>query len=160
MSRDGALVMHAMLLHAPSTPLVWTELPDRRPGPGEIRVRVLACGVCRTDPHAVDGNLRHPRLPLIPDHEIVGRVDAIGTGVMELCIGQRASPPWLGHTCGRCDYCDTGHENLCNAPSLTGYTCDGGYATSAVADARFAFPLGKDGDPASIVPLLCAGFIG
>ncbi len=152
--------MHAMLLARPGEPLKWTELPDPAPGPGEIRVRVLACGVCRTDLHVVDGELPHPRLPIIPGHEIVGRIDALGQGVTNLKIGERVGIPWLGHTCGICPYCVAGRENLCDTPLFTGYTRNGGYATSAVADARYAFALGEEGEDAAFAPLLCAGLIG
>lgn len=152
--------MHAMILNAIGTPLVWTELPDRMPGPGEIRVKVSACGVCRTDLHVVDGELPDPHVPIIPGHEIVGRIDALGEGVTGLAIGERVGIPWLGHTCGVCPYCRSDHENLCDAPRFTGYTRDGGYATAVVADARFAFPLGEAGDDVSLAPLLCAGLIG
>lgn len=152
--------MHAMLLHRIGAPLVWTELPDRDPGPGEIRVRVLACGVCRTDLHVVDGELPDPVLPIIPGHEIVGRIEALGPGVAGLALGQRVGIPWLGHACGACPYCRDGRENLCDAPGFTGYTRDGGYATAAIADARFAFPLGEAGEDVALAPLLCAGLIG
>ncbi|MDR5651053.1 zinc-dependent alcohol dehydrogenase family protein [Ruixingdingia sedimenti] len=152
--------MHAMVLNATGAPLVWTELPDRAPGPGEIRVRVLACGVCRTDLHVVDGELPRPLLPVIPGHEIVGRIDRIGPGVTGLRIGERVGIPWLGRTCGCCRYCAGGQENLCDAPLFTGFTRDGGYATAAIADARFAFPLGEEGDDVALAPLLCAGLIG
>ncbi|WJS83857.1 zinc-dependent alcohol dehydrogenase family protein [Paracoccus sp. TOH] len=152
--------MHAMVLEQIGTPLVWTELPDRRPGPGEIRVRVSACGVCRTDLHVVDGELRDRHLPVVPGHEIVGRVDALGPGVTGLRPGERVGIPWLGHTCGACPYCRAGQENLCDAPQFTGHTRDGGYATAAIADARFAFPLGEAGEDVALAPLLCAGLIG
>jgi propanol-preferring alcohol dehydrogenase len=152
--------MHAMLLRKLKSPLEWTELPDRQPGPDEIRVRVLACGVCRTDLHVVDGELPNPTLPIIPGHEIVGRIDAMGTRVKDLQIGERVGIPWLGHTDGSCPYCLMQRENLCDNPLFTGFTRDGGYATAAVADARFAFPLGEAGSDISIAPLLCAGLIG
>jgi propanol-preferring alcohol dehydrogenase len=152
--------MHAMVLRALKTPLEWTELPDRQPGPGEIRVNVLACGVCRTDLHVVDGELPNPKLPIIPGHEIVGRIDAVGTGVGTLKIGERVGIPWLGHTDGNCPYCLMQRENLCDHPKFTGFTRDGGYATAAIADARFAFPLGEAGEDVAIAPLLCAGLIG
>ena len=156
--------MHAMVLKQVGTPLEWTELPDRQPGPGEIRVKVAACGVCRTDLHVVDGELPHPQVPIIPGHEIVGRIDAVGQGVEGLVIGQRVGIPWLGHTCGVCPYCKVQRENLCDRPLFTGYTRDGGFATAAVADARFAFPLGEplgeEGSDESLAPLLCAGLIG
>lgn len=152
--------MHAMILNKVGQPLAWTKLPDRQPGAGEIRVQVNACGVCRTDLHVVDGDLSHPQLPIIPGHEIVGRIDAIGSEVTGLHLGERVGIPWLGHTCGICPYCITQRENLCDAPLFTGYTRDGGYATATVADARFAFPLGEQGSDASLAPLLCAGLIG
>ncbi len=152
--------MHAMVLNALHTPLVWTELPDRQPGSGQIRVKVAACGVCRTDLHVVDGDLPHPQVPIIPGHEIVGHIDALGSGVADLKLGQRVGIPWLGHTCGVCPYCKMQQENLCDHPIFTGYTRDGGFATATVADARFAFPLGDTGSDASMAPLLCAGLIG
>jgi propanol-preferring alcohol dehydrogenase len=152
--------MHAMVLTQLSRPLQWMELPDRQPGPGEIRVQVAACGVCRTDLHVVDGELPQPQVPTIPGHEIVGRIDAIGQGVAGLALGQRVGIPWLGHTCGACPFCSMQRENLCDHPLFTGYTRDGGFATAAVADARFAFPLGEQGSDASLAPLLCAGLIG
>ena len=152
--------MQAMVLKQLHTPLEWTELPDRQPGQGEIRVKVGACGVCRTDLHVVDGELPHPHLPIIPGHEIVGRIDAIGSGVEGLAMGQRVGIPWLGHTCGVCPYCKMQRENLCDRPLFTGFTRDGGFATATVADARFAFPLGEQGSDESLAPLLCAGLIG
>jgi propanol-preferring alcohol dehydrogenase len=152
--------MHAMVLNQLKTPLVWLELPDRLPGRNEIRVKVLACGVCRTDLHVVDGDLPNPKLPIIPGHEIVGRIDAVGAGVEHLHVGERVGIPWLGHTDGNCPYCRMQRENLCDHPLFTGFTRDGGYATAAVADARFAFPLGEVGSDIELAPLLCAGLIG
>jgi propanol-preferring alcohol dehydrogenase len=152
--------MRAMVLDRIGTDLEWRELPDREPGPGEIRVKVAACAVCRTDLHVVDGELPDPRLPIIPGHEIVGRVDALGPGVTDLRLGARVGIPWLGGTCGACPYCRDGRENLCDHPVFTGYTRDGGFATAAVADARYAFPLGEAGDDVALAPLLCAGLIG
>ncbi len=152
--------MQAMVLNKIGGPLQWTELPDRQPGPCQIRVRVTACGVCRTDLHVLDGELPDPHFPIIPGHEIVGRIDAIGTGVPELEIGERVGIPWLGHTCGVCSYCIEHRENLCDHPLFTGFTRDGGFATATIADARFAFPLGEVGDDAALAPLLCAGLIG
>jgi propanol-preferring alcohol dehydrogenase len=152
--------MRAMVLNHAKTPLVWTELPDRQPGPGEVRVKVLACGVCRTDLHVFDGELPDAKSPIIPGHEIVGRIDAIGPGVTDVKLGERVGIPWLGHTCGVCPYCKAHRENLCDAPLFTGYTRDGGFATAVVADARFAFPLGEAGSDVSLAPLLCAGLIG
>jgi len=121
---------------------------------------VAACGVCRTDLHVVDGELPDPLVPIIPGHEIVGRIDAIGPGVEGLIMGERVGIPWLGHTCGVCPYCRMHRENLCDHPVFTGYTRDGGFATATIADARFAFPLGEVGDDVSLAPLLCAGLIG
>lgn len=152
--------MNAMMLNKIGAPLEWMELPDRQPGAGEIRVTVSACGVCRTDLHVVDGELPDPKLPIIPGHEIVGRIDAIGTGVEGLSIGERVGIPWLGHTCGVCPYCAGNRENLCDHPIFTGFTRDGGFATATIADARFAFPLGETGNDVALAPLLCAGLIG
>ncbi|WP_375293513.1 alcohol dehydrogenase catalytic domain-containing protein [Novosphingobium sp. G106] len=152
--------MQAMVLKELGRPLVWTDLPDRSPGPGEIRVKVSACAVCRTDLHVVDGDLPNPVLPVIPGHEIVGRIDALGEGVEGLQLGERVGIPWLGHSCGACSYCAAGRENLCDHPLFTGFTRDGGFATAAIADARYAFPLGENGDDVSLAPLLCAGLIG
>jgi propanol-preferring alcohol dehydrogenase len=152
--------MQAMTLKSLGSALEWTDLPDRQPGAGEIRVKISACGVCRTDLHLVDGELPNPKLPVIPGHEIVGRVDALGSGVEGLRLGERVGIPWLGHTCGVCGPCAEGRENLCDRPLFTGYTRDGGFATATIADARFAFPLGEVGDDVSLAPLLCAGLIG
>jgi propanol-preferring alcohol dehydrogenase len=152
--------MHAMVLKQVGGPLEWTELPEREPGAGEIRVRIGACGVCRTDLHVFDGELPEQRLPIVPGHEIVGRVDALGAGVEGLRIGERVGVPWLGHTCGHCPYCLGAQENLCDQPQFTGYTRDGGFASATIADARFAFPLGEQGSDQSLAPLLCAGLIG
>ena len=133
--------MKAMVLHAIGAPLVLEQRPDPEPAAGEIRVRVEACAVCRTDLHVVDGDLPNPVLPIVPGHEIVGI-------------------PWLGHTCGHCPYCASGQENLCDAPEFTGFTRDGGFASHVVADAAFAFPLDGFDDPVAAAPLLCAGLIG
>jgi propanol-preferring alcohol dehydrogenase len=152
--------MKAMVLKKLKTALEWTDLTDREPGPGEIRVKVSACGVCRTDLHVVDGELPNPHIPIIPGHQIVGRIDAVGAGVEDLRMGERVGIPWLGHTCGICPYCVMHRENLCDHPLFTGFTRDGGYATATIADARFAFPLGEAGSDVSLAPLLCAGLIG
>jgi propanol-preferring alcohol dehydrogenase len=149
-----------MLLERTGEPLQLRELPEPQPGPGELRLKVLACGVCRTDLHVVDGELPAAPLPIIPGHEIVGRVDALGEGVSGFELGQRVGIPWLGHTCGSCSYCQHAEENLCDAPQFTGYTRPGGYAEKVVADARFAFALGEQGDDVALAPLLCAGLIG
>jgi propanol-preferring alcohol dehydrogenase len=157
---SGEFTVHAMVLNQLTRPLEWTELPDRQPKAGEIRVKILACGVCRTDLHVLDGELPPAPLPIIPGHEIVGRIDALGAGVTDLKFGERVGIPWLGHTCGVCRYCAMNRENLCDQPLFTGYTRDGGYATAAIADARFAFPLGEVGTDVALAPLLCAGLIG
>jgi propanol-preferring alcohol dehydrogenase len=152
--------MQAMVLHAARTPLLLGELPDPQPNPGEVRVKVEACAVCRTDLHIIDGELPDPKLPIIPGHEIVGIVEALGEGITTLAPGERVGVPWLGHTCGHCRYCVSGHENLCDDPLFTGYTRDGGFATHVVADAAFAFKLDGFSDPVATAPLLCAGLIG
>ena len=152
--------MKAMVLTRPGEPLRLTELDDPRPGPGEARLRVLACGVCRTDLHIVDAELTQPRLPLIPGHEIVGEVDELGPGVISLAVGTRVGVGWLGRACHRCGYCLADRENLCDAPDFTGYTRNGGYASHVVVDADYAYPLGDVGEDAAMAPLLCSGLIG
>jgi propanol-preferring alcohol dehydrogenase len=152
--------MRAMVLERLGAPLAFVERPDPRPADGEVRVRVAACGVCRTDLHVVDGELSNPKLPLVPGHEIVGRIDMVGERVAALEVGRRVGVPWLGQTCGLCQYCCSGRENLCDRPLFTGYTRDGGYATHVIADARYVFPLPELGDDAATAPLLCAGLIG
>jgi propanol-preferring alcohol dehydrogenase len=153
--------MQAMVLHRCGEPLRLEQRPDPVPGPGEVRLRVLACAVCRTDLHVVDGELPSPRLPLVPGHEIVGEVEALGPGAANLALGQRVGVPWLAHTCGHCRYCGGGRENLCDAPLFTGYTRDGGFATHVVADAAFCLPLAPLAlDAVHVAPLLCAGLIG
>jgi len=152
--------LKAMVLSAVGRPLSLEIRPDPVPGHGEVRVRVEACAVCRTDLHVVDGDLAKPQLPLIPGHEIVGIVDAIGEGVAGLAIGRRVGIPWLGHTCGQCIYCRTAEENLCDRPVFTGYTRDGGFASHALADAAYTFPLDGYDDPVATAPLMCAGLIG
>jgi alcohol dehydrogenase, propanol-preferring len=152
--------MRAMQLRQPHSPLVPVELPDREPARDEILIDVRACGVCRTDLHVVDGELDRASLPVVPGHEIVGRVAALGREVSGLEIGERVGVGWLGSTDGTCPYCLMGRENLCDRPLFTGYTRDGGYAGAVLADARFAFPLGEQGSDASLAPLMCAGLIG
>ena len=149
-----------MVLERPGAPLRLLELSDRRPMAGEVSIRVAACGVCRTDLHVIDGELPNPKLPIVPGHEIVGRIDMIGAGVSALAVGQRVGVPWLGRTCGECRYCRNGSENLCDRPLFTGYTRDGGYATQTIADARYVFALPAQGDDVATAPLLCAGLIG
>ena len=152
--------MKAMVLTKPGAALQFQDLADPIPGSNEIRIRVSACGVCRTDLHVVDGELPDIKYPIVPGHEVVGRVEALGPDVSGLKLGDRVGVPWLGHTCGACIYCRNGRENLCDSPLFTGYTRDGGFATHLVADARYAFPLGEAGDDVSTAPLLCAGLIG
>ncbi len=152
--------MQAMVLKKLGSALECTDLADRQPGPGEIRVKVAACGVCRTDLHVVDGELPNPKVPIIPGHEIVGRIDAIGAKVEGMTLGERVGIAWLGHTCRVCPYCVGGQENLCDQPLFTGYTRDGGFATAVITDARYAFPLGEAGSDVALAPLLCAGLIG
>ena len=152
--------MKAMLLENIGGPLRFVERADPVPGSGELRVRMDACAICRTDLHVIDGDLPNPALPLIPGHEIVGVVDSVGEGVERSRMGQRVGVPWLGHTCGACPYCRQGAENLCDRPQFTGYTRDGGFATHAIASADFAFEMDMAGDPVSQAPLLCAGLIG
>lgn len=152
--------MRAMVLKKPGQALLLASWPTPRPGPGEVLLQVEACGVCRTDLHLVDGDLPEPRLPVIPGHEIVGRVVALGAGVSGLAPGQRVGVPWLGWTCGHCSFCQGHQENLCDAARFTGYQIHGGYAEYSVADARYCFPLPDDANPAAQAPLLCAGLIG
>ena len=152
--------MKAMVLRAVGKPLSLEERPDLNPGAGQIRVRVEACAVCRTDLHVIDGELPNLKLPLVPGHEIVGIVDAVGRGVEIAALGTRVGIPWLGHTCGQCGYCLSGRENLCDRPIFTGYTRDGGFAAQVIADAAYAFPLAEFRDPVAAAPLLCAGLIG
>jgi propanol-preferring alcohol dehydrogenase len=149
-----------MVLEGTGRPLELHERPDPVPAPGEIRVVVAACGVCRTDLHVIDGELANIRLPIIPGHEIVGRIDQLGAGVAGLAIGQRVGVPWLGSACGVCPYCRSARENLCDRPEFTGYTRDGGFATHALADARFVVPLDDATSDVEEAPLLCAGLIG
>ena len=153
-------LMRAMVLDRPGLPLTMRERETPAPGRGEVLVQIAACGVCRTDLHVVDGELARPKLPIVPGHEIVGRVAAIGEGVTGFALGERIGVPWLGWTCGTCPYCRTERENLCDTPLFTGYTRDGGYATHTVADARYCFPLPEGLGDAEAAPLLCAGLIG
>src|SRR5580700_7989874 len=152
--------MRAMVLEQTRTPLIMRERPTPRPAQGEILVEIAACGVCRTDLHVVDGELPNPKLPIVPGHEVVGRIAAIGSGVAGFAASDRVGVPWLGFTCGVCAYCSAGQENLCDRPLFTGYTRDGGYATHTIADARYCFPLPQSMDDAEAAPLLCAGLIG
>jgi len=155
--------MQAMVLHTPtpaeSSPLRAEERPLPVPGPTEVRVRVERCGVCRTDLHVVEGDLPPLRPSVVPGHEVVGRVDAVGGEIQELAVGDRVGVPWLRSTCGRCEYCRSGRENLCPHKSFTGYTEDGGYAEALTVGEGYAFRL-PEGDPAPLAPLLCAGIVG
>ena len=152
--------MQAMILERPGEKLKLVERPIPQPARGQILVRVLACGVCRTDLHVVDGDLKEPRLPIVPGHEIVGRVARLGHGTTGFRIGDRVGIPWLGKTCGHCRYCARGQENLCDAAQFTGYQIDGGYADYAIADASYCFPLPASYSDIEVAPLLCAGLIG
>jgi propanol-preferring alcohol dehydrogenase len=149
-----------MRLHSAGQSLAADDLPTPQPGAGQLLVKISACAVCRTDLHVVDGELTEPKLPLVPGHEIVGRVEEIGEGVEGFRVGDRVGIPWLGWTCGECEYCLSGRENLCERGRFTGYTIDGGYAEFTVADARFAFQIPDAFDDVSAAPLLCAGLIG
>ena len=152
--------MRAMVLDSPGSALRLAEWPQPVPGPGEVLLKVEACGVCRTDLHLVDGELPDPVLPVIPGHEIVGRVAVVGEGVSGFSVGRRVGVPWLGWTCGACEYCRSGQENLCDAARFTGYTLQGGYAEYTLANPRFCFPLPESQQAAELAPLLCAGLIG
>jgi propanol-preferring alcohol dehydrogenase len=152
--------MRAMVVDRPGQPLRLVELARGTPGSGQLLVRVAACGVCRTDLHVADGDLPPHRSPIVPGHEIVGRVEAVGAGVEGVAAGSRVGVPWLGWTCGRCGYCTSGRENLCDDARFTGYDLDGGYAEYAVADARYCFALPERYGDAEAAPLLCAGLIG
>lgn len=151
---------HVMQLDAPGEPLRLVERALPQPGPDQVLVRVGACGVCRTDLHVVDGELPDLRLPIVPGHEIVGRVAALGAEVRGLQLGQRVGVPWLAETCGTCPHCRAGRENLCDQARFHGYQVDGGYADYVLADARYCFPLPEAGDDAALAPLLCAGLVG
>ena len=157
---DLERTMHAMLLERPGTALRPVTLPRPEPGPGQVRVRVGACAVCRTDLHVVDGELTRPKLPLVPGHEIAGTVEALGPGAGRFRPGARVGVPWLGWTCGECAYCRSGRENLCERARFTGYTLDGGYAECAIADERFCFALPPAFNDVTAAPLMCAGLIG
>lgn len=153
-------MMKAMVLEAPGTPLVMRERPIPEPGAGQVLIAVHACGVCRTDLHVVDNELPDIPYPIVPGHEVVGTVAALGEGVTGLSLGDRIGVPWLGWTCGACRYCRSGQENLCDRARFTGYQLDGGYATHMLADTRFCFPLPATFDDLHAAPLLCAGLIG
>ncbi len=149
-----------MVLERQREPLRLSEVPEPRPGDGEVLIEVAACGVCRTDLHILDGELTEPKLPLIPGHQVVGAVVGLGEGVERFSAGDRVGVPWLGWTCGECRYCASGRENLCDRARFTGYDVDGGYAELMVADERFCFPIPSDYADEQAAPLLCAGLIG
>ena len=155
-----ATTMRAMVLERSPGELRLKELPRPEPGSGQLLIKVHACGVCRTDLHVVDGDLTEPKLPLVPGHEVVGRVAALGVGVEGFAAGARVGVPWLGWTCGDCRFCRAGQENLCEAARFTGYTLDGGYGEYLLADQRYCFPISGDYSDAEAAPLLCAGLIG
>ncbi|HEX7699796.1 MAG TPA: zinc-dependent alcohol dehydrogenase family protein [Kofleriaceae bacterium] len=152
--------MRAMILEAPRTPLVMRDIPPPLPRAGELAIDVEACGVCRTDLHVVDGELPEPKLPLVPGHEIVGRVSMLGAGTVGFRAGDLVGVPWLGWTCSTCAYCTSGRENLCRTARFTGYQIDGGYAEHCVADARYVFPIPPGYSAIEAAPLLCAALIG
>ena len=152
--------MHAMILDRPGSALRLTARPVPEPGAGHVLLRVMACGVCRTDLHVVDGELPARRQGLIPGHEIVGRVERVGAGVSDVRVGERIGVPWLGWTCGACTHCRADRENLCDEARFTGYDLDGGFAGYAIADARFCLPIPAAFDDVHAAPLLCAGLIG
>jgi propanol-preferring alcohol dehydrogenase len=154
------MTLRAMVLEAPRTPLVMRELAIPRPAPDQLRIDVEACAVCRTDLHVVDGELPDPKLPLVPGHQIAGRVAELGDRVTGLTLGERVGVPWLGWTCGTCRYCTSQRENLCSGARFTGYHLDGGYADACVADARYVFRLPGDYSAVEAAPLLCAALIG
>lgn len=152
--------MRAMVFDGKAPILHEQDWPDPAPREGQLLIDVRACGICRTDLHVIDGDLTHPKVPVIPGHEIVGVVAEIGTGVRGFSVGDRVGVPWVGHTCGSCHYCATARENLCDAPGFTGYTIDGGYAEQTLADSRYCFHLPERYSDIEAAPLLCAGLIG
>lgn len=152
--------MRAMTLMRANRPLTITETDTPRPGPGQVRIAVSACAVCRTDLHVVDGELTEPKLPIVPGHEIIGRIVEHGEGVRAPAIGTRVGVPWLGWACGVCAFCRRGEENLCPEARFTGYQIDGGYAEECIADARFVFPIPDNYSDEEAAPLMCAGLIG
>jgi len=152
--------MRAMVLEHQNQPLVYKEVSIPKPGQGEVQIKVIACGICRTDLHVIDGELTQPKLPLIPGHEIIGKITGIGAVVESLKIDDLVGVPWLGYTCGKCKFCKLDKENLCENARFTGYTIDGGYAEYTVVDARYCFLLSDKYDNPASAPLLCAGLIG
>lgn len=152
--------MRAMVLDTPGEPLRAASLPPREPGAGEVRIHISACAVCRTDLHVVDRELPHPKLPIVPGHEIVGYIEVLGEGVTQFRVGDRVGVPWLGWTCGVCEFCRRGEENLCANAGFTGYQIDGGFADATIADARYVFALPDSYGDEAAAPFMCAGLIG
>lgn len=152
--------MRAMVLEHLHEPLVLRERPRPEPGPGEVRIAIDACAVCRTDLHVVDGELPDPTLPIVPGHQIAGRIEALGPGVTTWRVGDPVGVPWLGAACGTCKYCTTGRENLCPQATFTGFRRDGGFAEACIADARFVLPLPAGYSAIEAAPLLCGALIG
>jgi len=152
--------MHAMQMQQPKQELVWVEVEKPKPAPHEILIKVRACGICRTDLHVVDGELENPKLPLIPGHQIVGHIEKLGEKVKGFELGQRVGVPWLGGSCGKCNFCLSGRENLCDEARFTGYQIDGGFAEYCVADSQFCFPIPIGYPDYQAAPLFCAGLIG
>jgi propanol-preferring alcohol dehydrogenase len=157
---SGRFDMRAMVFDGSAPALREINVPDPVAGPGQLLIDVHACGVCRTDLHLIDGELTEPKRPVIPGHEIVGTVAALGQGVARFKLGDRVGVPWLGHTCGHCPFCASGRENLCDRPGFTGYTLDGGYAERVVAESSYCLPLPERYSDIEAAPLLCAGLIG
>ncbi|OJY18199.1 MAG: alcohol dehydrogenase, partial [Legionella sp. 40-6] len=152
--------MHAMVMKNINEKLIYTQVEKPSPNPQQILIKITACGICRTDLHVVDGELKHPKLPLIPGHQIVGIIEALGKEVHSFTIGQRVGVPWLGGSCGHCSFCLTGRENLCEEAQFTGYQIDGGFAQYCVANQQFCFPIPAMYSDAQAAPLFCAGLIG
>lgn len=152
--------MKAMVFHGTGRPLALEDLPVPEPAPHQVLIKVRTCGVCRTDLHIIDGELEHPSLPLVPGHQVVGTVEETGGAVEPFSKGDTVGVPWLGYTCGQCEYCTSGKENLCDHARFTGYDINGGFAEYAAADARYCFPVPEEYPPEQAAPLLCAGLIG
>ncbi len=152
--------MRAMVFAGVGQPLELMELPQPQPGDGQLLIRVLACGICRTDLHVVDGDLTEPHLPLVPGHQIIGVVEKVGSDAGNFTTGQQVGVPWLGGSCGHCEFCASARENLCDEAVYTGYQVNGGFADYTVADSRYCFPVPEGFSPVQAAPLLCAGLIG
>lgn len=153
-------MMHAMLMKEPGQKLIYSSVQKPHPKQNEILIKISACGICRTDLHVVDGELTHPKLPLIPGHQVVGTIEQLGTAVTSFKLGQRIGVPWLGSSCGTCPFCLSGRENLCDKAQFTGYQIDGGFAAYCVANHQFCFPIPDEYSDYQAAPLFCAGLIG